>query len=160
MRAAASDAVATRQRPIGPAGRVARITVGLALIGLALFWWEPGWLDAVLGLLVMPALAVGLLAARARRSATQLRATGPAGHALSLVIAIPLLVVPATAGGAAIFYGLSMLLAGTRGIGGCEITALSNLALSRDDQLGCAVFAPVDIAEAALGNAQPTGSRG
>jgi hypothetical protein len=46
-----------------------------------------------------------------------------------------------------IFYGLSMLLAGLRGYGGCESLALSNWLLKRDDQIGCLVFLPIDAVE-------------
>ena len=136
-------------RSIGTAARLARLVVGLGLIGLALFWRDPDWLDAVLGLIVAPALVIAMLAWRARRSPDPLRAIGPVGHALNVVLAIPLFALPATAGAAFLFYGASMLLAAARGNGGCEITAVSNAVLHRDDQVGCAPFAPVDLAEAA-----------
>ncbi|MGH3863786.1 hypothetical protein [Actinokineospora sp.] len=48
-----------------------------------------------------------------------------------------------------IFYGASMLLAAARGYAGCEVLAVSNLLLRRDDQVGCVVFAPVDAIERA-----------
>lgn len=41
-----------------------------------------------------------------------------------------------------------MLVAAFRRSGGCEVTAISNALLGRDDQVGCALFAPVDLAEA------------
>jgi hypothetical protein len=43
-----------------------------------------------------------------------------------------------------------MLLAAARGYAGCEVLAISNWLLRRDDQLGCMVFAPVDLAESQL----------
>ena len=46
--------------------------------------------------------------------------------------------------------GLAMLLAAARGYAGCEVLAISNWLLRRDDQLGCMVFAPVDLAETQL----------
>jgi hypothetical protein len=46
-----------------------------------------------------------------------------------------------------IFYGASMQLAALRGYGGCEVLAVSNWLLRRDDQVGCLVFAPVDLLE-------------
>jgi len=46
-----------------------------------------------------------------------------------------------------IFYCASMLLAAARGYGGCEVLAVSNWLLRRDDQIGCLVFAPVDALE-------------
>ncbi|MGH8998881.1 MAG: hypothetical protein ACRDY7_05765 [Acidimicrobiia bacterium] len=46
-----------------------------------------------------------------------------------------------------IFYGASMWLAALRGNAGCEVLALSNWLLDRDDQVGCALFGPVDQLE-------------
>lgn len=37
-----------------------------------------------------------------------------------------------------------MLLAAARGYGGCEVLAISNWILRRDDQIGCLVLSPVD----------------
>jgi hypothetical protein len=50
-----------------------------------------------------------------------------------------------------IFVGTSMLLATARGYAGCEVLAISNWLLRRDDQLGCIVFALVDLAESRPG---------
>jgi len=52
-----------------------------------------------------------------------------------------------TSAAALIFYGSSMLLAALRGYAGCEVTAVSNWALRRDDQVGCVLFGPVDNLE-------------
>ncbi|MGH2984163.1 MAG: hypothetical protein ACRDK5_07905 [Solirubrobacterales bacterium] len=142
--------VELRGEPIGPAGRLARLGVGLAFIALAVFWRDPDWRDAVIGLLVAPAALLGLTAWRAQRNPAPLRATGPVGHALNLAVIIPAFLWAPTAGAAFLFYGASMLLAAVRGNGGCEVTALSNAVLGRDDQVGCALFAPVDLAEGAL----------
>ena len=38
-----------------------------------------------------------------------------------------------------------MLVAVLRRTGGCEVTAISNLFLHRDDQIGCALFGPIDL---------------
>lgn len=135
---------------IGRAGRVARTVVGAAFIGLALFWRDPDWVDAVLGLVVAPALALGVMAWRARRSPEPLKATGPLGHAVNLAVLIPLFALPATAGAAFFFYGASMLLAAARASGGCEVTAISNAVLGREDQVGCPLFAPLDAAESSI----------
>jgi hypothetical protein len=40
-----------------------------------------------------------------------------------------------------------MLLAAVRGYAGCEVLAVSNWLLGRDDQIGCLLFWPVDHAE-------------
>jgi hypothetical protein len=43
-----------------------------------------------------------------------------------------------------------MLLAAVRGYRGCELLAVSNWLLRRDDQIGCVVFSPVDHMEGRL----------
>jgi hypothetical protein len=63
---------------------------------------------------------------------------------------IPLFSLPATAGASFLFYGASMLVAAARRGGGCQVTAISNALLKRDDQVGCPLFAPLDIAEVRL----------
>jgi hypothetical protein len=55
-----------------------------------------------------------------------------------------------TAGGAALFYGATLLIAAWRAQPACEATVLSNSILARDDQLGCPVFSLIDQAEARL----------
>jgi hypothetical protein len=42
-----------------------------------------------------------------------------------------------------------MLLAAARGYAGCEVLAISNWLLRRDDQVGCMRFAPIDHVERA-----------
>jgi hypothetical protein len=136
-----------RARSLGPLGVVARVVVGLSFILLELVWRQPHWWDAALGLGVMPALVTGFAMLRSRRSPQPLSATGPVGHVVNVLVLIPLFVLPATAGAAFLFYGTSMLLAAARGTGGCEVTAISNALLARDDQVGCVLFAPIDAAE-------------
>jgi hypothetical protein len=133
---------------IGPIGRLARLVVGSALIGLAIFWRNPDWGDFVLGLVVAPALIIAVVTWRSRKSPSPLRATGPLGYLVNTAIAIPLFVWPATAGAAYLFYGASMLVAAARANGACEVTAISNAVLTRDDQVGCPLFAPLDALEA------------
>ena len=76
-----------------------------------------------------------------------LRAIGPLAHLLNLVVAAVLFALPATAGPTFVFYGASMLVAALRRTGGCEVTAISNLLLHRGDQIGCALFGPIDRLE-------------
>jgi hypothetical protein len=52
-----------------------------------------------------------------------------------------------TSDAALLFYGSSMLLAALRGYAGCEVLAISNWLLRRDDQVGCVVFSPIDQLE-------------
>jgi hypothetical protein len=140
----------TTRDSIGPAGTAARVAVGITLIALALFWWTPTLLDFILGLVVLPGVAIGLFAWRARRHPAHLNATGPAGHLANAMVFAPMLIVPATAGGALLFYGSSMLMAAARRSGGCEVTVIANAALRRDDQIGCVLFAPIDLTERAI----------
>jgi hypothetical protein len=60
-----------------------------------------------------------------------------------------------TSDAALLFYGASMLLAAARGYAGCEVLAVSNWLLRRDDQVGCLVFSPIDGLER---RAEPTGA--
>jgi len=89
----------------------------------------------------------------ARRDAPPLRATGPVGHAVNVAVFLAIYGTAWYAPGRCsatrrpIFYGASMLLAAVRGYAGCEVLAVSNLALGRDDQIGCALFLPVDTLE-------------
>jgi hypothetical protein len=100
-----------------------------------------------LGLVGLPALVLALQWLRARRTPTPLEATGPVSHALNLAVFLALYLMEATSDAALIFYGTSMLLAALRGYAGCEVLAVSNWLLRRDDQIGCAVFWPVDYLE-------------
>jgi hypothetical protein len=132
---------------IGPIGVAARLIVGTTLIVLALFWRDPHWRDAALGLLAFPGVIATALWLRARARPLPLRAIGPLAHLLNIVVAAVLLALPATAGPTFVFYGTSMLVAALRRTGGCEVTGISNLLLRRDDQVGCALFGPIDLLE-------------
>ena len=108
----------------------------------------------MLALLVFPVAALAAAWLRARRHQPGLRATGPAGHAVNAAVFAALYATSwyapplgFTSDAALIFYGASMLLAAARGYAGCEVLAVSNWLLRRDDQVGCIVFAPVDAAE-------------
>jgi hypothetical protein len=139
-----------RRRAIGPLGTTARVLVGGVLVG-SVTWGHltrgfhlSAWL---LGLLGFPALLVAGQWLRARRTPTPLRATGPVAHALNLGVFVVLYLLEPTSDVALLFYGASMGLAAARGYAGCEVLAASNWLLRRDDQVGCAVFWPVDQLE-------------
>ncbi len=137
-------------RGIGPIGTAVRIVVGLGLLSLG--WWYYGvqWHAAALGLVGFPAILMLWQRLRLLRTSTPLRATGLFGYLVNFGIGLALFTTPFTDGAAALFYGTSMLLAAARGYGGCEILAVSNWLLRRDDQVGCVVFSPVDALEAQL----------
>jgi hypothetical protein len=48
---------------------------------------------------------------------------------------------------ALLFYGTAMLVAALREYASCEVLAVSNWLLRRDDQVGCLLFEPIDRAE-------------
>ena len=50
-----------------------------------------------------------------------------------------------------------MLLAALRGYSGCEVTAISNWILGKDDQVGCLVLSPVDDLERRLKGSSAAG---
>jgi hypothetical protein len=135
--------------PIGPAGIAARALAGSTLVGLELFWRDPKWWDPIVAI-GMAAFVTILLAVRARYVAEPVRATGPVAHVLTVVLAAFLMIQPPTSGGALLFYGGSMLVAAWRRQCGCEMTVASNAILQRDDQIGCALFWPVDVVERTL----------
>jgi len=154
--------VPTERRPghgrrIGTTGTLARVVIGLFLIGsvvdseVARGFHPAAW---VLALGLFPAVALAVTWLRARQNPAALRATGPAGHAVNAAVFAALYATPwyapslgFTSDAALLFYGTSMLLAAARGYAGCEVLAVPNWLLRRDDQVGCIVFAPVDIME-------------
>ena len=149
---------AVRQRQIGLFGTSARIVVGALLVGsvvqghLARGFHLSAW---VLGLVGFPALLVGLQWLRARRTPTRLEATGPVGHAVNLAVFLALYLAEPTSDAALLFYGASMWLSALWGYAGCEVLAVSNWLLGRDDQVGCALFWPIDQLEHHRAGHQP-----
>ncbi len=67
--------VAGTRLAVGSWGTLARVGVGLLLIYLALFWRDPEWIDAALGLVAMPALALAGVLLWSRRRSEPIRAT-------------------------------------------------------------------------------------
>jgi hypothetical protein len=144
-------------RAIGLLGTSARTVVGIALLtsvigGHAMLGWHV--LPWLLALVVFPGVLVVWHGLRARRGAPTLQATGPMGHTINIGVFFALYLTPwyapalaATSDAALIFYGASMLLAALRGYAGCEVLAVSNWLLRRDDQIGCVVFWPIDRAD-------------
>jgi hypothetical protein len=142
----------SKPREIGPVGTALRLAVALGLLYLAGAVeggsWDVNWFDPLVAFIALPGvmLVIGMIARSRDRG--QIRFTGITGHALNAGVIIVLFVNPYTAGGAALFYGVTMLVAAWRGQRGCESTVISNLILRRDDQIGCPLFLPADEAEA------------
>jgi hypothetical protein len=149
-----------RRRAIGPIGTAARVVVGLLMAGsVAIGHWSSGFhLDSwLLGLVGFPAALLALQWARARRDPSRLIATGILAQVANVIVLVALYLTPeyapalsATSDAALLFYGGSMLLAAVRGYAGCEVLAVSNWLLRRDDQVGCLVFSPLDQLERRL----------
>ena len=146
-----------RRRGIGTIGTVARVALGIVLVGdvawghLTAGFHPAAW---AVGLVVFPIILLAWQWLRARRGTGRLQATGPLGFALNAAVFLALYLTPLyapalsfTSDAALIFYGTSMLLAAARGYAGCEVLAMSNWLLRRDDQIGCVVFWPIDQAE-------------
>ena len=152
-----------RRRAIGALGTIARIATGVWLLLAAFtgggyyegwgsgFTWPP-WYEMLLGFVLLPALVMLIVigSQRVLRTSSYLRATGSGGTLINMGIIAALFLIPFTGNIAAIFYGAPMLLAAWRGYAGCEVLAISNLVLRRDDQLGCPWFWPVDTLEERL----------
>ncbi len=141
------DETRPTERSIGMWGTLARLVVGAALLATA-FVLGVAWDDVAIGFVGFPAAVMLVLAIRGR-SATPLKFYGSAGHLINgaIVVAAFVLLTPA----ALLFYGASMLLAGTRGYAGCEVFALSNWLWRRNDQIACAFFSPIDAIEGRAG---------
>lgn len=141
-------------RRIGSLGTAARLAVGIVLLGLTIATQAHRGFDPVpwiVGLVGLPAVLLAAQWLRSRRFPDTIRATGPVGHAVNLAaiaaLSVPAKYVPslhALGTGVLIFYTTSMVLAAVRGYAGCEVLAISNWLLRRDDQVGCVFFLPVD----------------
>lgn len=114
-------------------------------------------LSVALGLVAFPAALLVWRGLRGRSTPRPLRATGPVATTLNILVFSALALTPLYAqplsfasGAALVFYGASMLLAAIRGYGGCEVLAVSNWLLRRDDQIGCLVLSPIDNLERSL----------
>jgi hypothetical protein len=140
-------------RRIGPIGTVTRLLAAAGLLYLAFFdgaSWGLEWYDAAVGLGLLPGAAIAFGLGARRYASGPVRFTGSAGTTANCLVIVALAVNPYTAGGAALFYGATLLAAAWRAQPGCEATVLSNWIFGRDDQLGCPVFSPIDDAEARL----------
>jgi hypothetical protein len=143
----------TKLRRIGPIGTLSRGLAGLALLYLAVsnggrLTWDLRWYEVALGLGVLPAVMLGIGLAARSLAGRPVRFTGPLSLAVNAALGVALFATDYTAGGAALFVGTTLLVAAWRAKPGCELTVLSNSILHRDDQIGCFVFTPIDVAEA------------
>src|ERR687891_1808540 len=116
----------TTKRQIGPVGTVARVLAGLGLLylagGASIASWGIELQDAVIGLIALPALAVGLGLLAQRYAHGPIHLTGPLGIAINLTVIAALVGNDFTGGGATIFYGVTLLIAAWMGQAGGEAT--------------------------------------
>jgi hypothetical protein len=142
-----------KSRRIGPIGTTTRLVAAAGLLYFAFFdgtRWGLEWYDGAVGLAVLPAAGLALGLTARRYASGPVRFMGSAGTTANCLLLVALAVNPYTAGGAALFYGATLLLATWRDQPGCEATVVSNVILGRDDQIGCPLFSPIDEAEARL----------
>jgi hypothetical protein len=109
----------------------------------------------LIGLAVLPTLTIIWQRWRAGRHPERLVwLSGPIGHPATFAVFTALYLtswyapaVSALSDAALIFYGTTMLVAASRGYAGCEVLAISNWVLGRDDQACCLLFEPIDRRE-------------
>ncbi len=145
-------------RAIGTGGTITRAVLGGVLLG-SVVWRElwPGHLTGLglaVGLLVFPAVVLAWQWQRSRRRPSQLRATGLLATTVNCLVGLAIFlsglyvqVLWFMSDAILAFYGGSMLIAAVRGYGGCEVLAISNWVLGRNDQIGCVVLSGVDGCE-------------
>ena len=158
--ATATGGPTPRQRNIGSMGTTARVIMGAVMVGSVLAGHLPSNLKPgpwLLGLIGFPAAILAWQWSRARRGAPRPQATGPVATVLNIAVVVALYLTPwyapalsISSDAALLFYGVSMLLAAARGYAGCEVLAISNWLLHRDDQIGCLVFSQIDQLERRL----------
>jgi len=137
-------------RHIGLVGTTARLALGGYFTGTVIYGhivrgFHPlPWIE---GLILFPAVILLWHWLRIRRNPSEFKNISIAAVVANFAVFWIFYFIAATSDMALIFYGTSILLSGVRGYAGCEILAISNLILHRDDQMGCAVFTPIDLAE-------------
>ncbi len=141
------------ERSIGRLGTLGRVVVGIFFLALGIIGLPPwghllGWPQVLLGLIALPALAALAQLMRLAFTRAQIRAAGDWVAIANFGVLAALLIPEPTRGATLVFLGASMLVAALRGRGGCESLAVSNWLLRREDEVGCALFTPLDRFEA------------
>ncbi len=144
--------VGERRRAIGRVGTIARLATGGGLIALIVWAATRGDLlvhEVFLGVVGLPVIVIAtvLTVKRVLGTSAHLSATGPVGTLTNFGMIVALFAVPGTSEIAYFFYGIPMFLAAWRGYPGCEMMAISNFVLRRQDELGCPWFWPIDTLE-------------
>lgn len=112
----------------------------------------------ILGAAVFPAVLVVWQKIRTTIDPEPIMQVGPLAHVVTAISFLMLYSTPSyapalsvTSGAALIFFGASMLIAAVRGYRGCEVLALPNWLLGRNDQVGCVLYSPIDRLESRAG---------
>ncbi|MGH3259148.1 MAG: hypothetical protein ACRDOU_27745 [Streptosporangiaceae bacterium] len=138
-------------RRIGPIGTWSRVVVGVGLVVVGFLGTiHPSgiaWYEIVLGLVALPLLMVVVALIVGHYRSSPLRLTGPLGTGINCLVIVGLASNHITGPTVELFYGATLLVAAWRAQPGCEATVISNSVLSRDDQIGCPLFSPIDHAE-------------
>lgn len=133
-------------RAIGRLGTIARVVVGVVLVGVGVVAggrWI-GWWRLALGLVVMPAVILVAHFARVAFATRRLVETRHVATCVNCAAIVGLVTFSVTRDATLVLLGTSMLVAAARGYAGCETLAISNWLLRRDDQVGCLLFSPLD----------------
>jgi hypothetical protein len=157
-----SQASLRQSRRAPPAGRVLRVLLGLALIAYVtpVYFRVPtrvatGSLLLILGLIGIYSL-IDIVVARRIIIAFSPRAATVTVHGLLVVLyvagAFRLPIVGHGTGqlAAVAFLGISLVVAGVRGVPGCELMAIPGVFFRKGIELSCLVFSPLDRLERRL----------
>jgi len=157
-----SQASLQQPRQAPPVGRVVRVLFGLALIVYVtpVYFRVPtrvvtGSLLLILGLIGIYSL-IDIVVARRIIIAFSLRAATVTVHGLVVALYVagafrlPIFGHGAGQLAAVAFLGISLVVAGVRGVPGCELMAIPGVFFRKGTELSCLVFSPLDRLERRL----------
>lgn len=146
---------------VPPIGRALRILLGLTLIGyvIPVFFYVPVSLAVessllMLGLVCVYSVIHLVLSRRVVAFASGLGAVLAAGLLVAVYVAgatrLPVLGHGAGQLAAAMFLGISLVVAGVRATPGCEVMAIPGIFFGKRNELACLIFSPLDQLERKL----------
>lgn len=143
-----------------PVGRVLRILLGLVLMiyVVPVYFQVPAGVVVASLLLMLGLIGVCSLIHIVSRQIVRF------GPFLGAILGLGLLVALYVAGGSALpilgrgkgqlaaitFLGISLVVAGVRGVPGCELMAIPGILFGKDTELACLIFSPLDRIERKL----------
>ncbi len=142
------------KRDVGIIGTVARILFGSILFGTVVYGHLNGVfrpLPWLIGLVVFPLIFTLWHSWQIKNKKARFSKTGALAKCGNVFIFLAFYFtywyapsIKFMSDAVLIFYGISMLFAAIRGYSRCEVLAISNWLLKRNDQLGCILFTPFD----------------